>query len=159
MAAHSHRDPFPWLVHGEAMNQPQSGGRYHFRPPAPPASPPAGPAGSRTAFQRKSHQALAFLALAAALFLWTLADAASLRTAGQSRLARQSALVRDLGLSDLCLFPEARYTRHLSQADRHSAFQDHPTAFEHFPSGSLVAPPSTMATPHANLDRKTKIPD
>ncbi len=46
-----------------------------------------------------------------------------------------------LGLSDLCLFTEARYTRHLSQADLASAFQDHPMGFEHFPSGSLTRPP------------------
>ncbi len=50
-------------------------------------------------------------------------------------------LVRDLHLTDLCLFPEARYTRHLSQADFHAPFQDHPAALEHFPSGSLVPPP------------------
>jgi hypothetical protein len=39
------------------------------------------------------------------------------------------------------LFTEARYTRHPSQADLHSAFQDHPMAFEHFPTGSLIGPP------------------
>jgi len=56
-------------------------------------------------------------------------------------LARRRALVMELGLTDLCLFTEARYTRNLSQADLYSAFQDHPMAFEHFPSGSLVLPP------------------
>ena len=50
-------------------------------------------------------------------------------------------LVQRLGLTDLCIFTEARYTRHLSQADLHSAFQSHPMAFEHFPSGSLTLPP------------------
>jgi hypothetical protein len=50
-------------------------------------------------------------------------------------------LVRELRLTDLCLFTEARYTRHLSQADLHSPFQDYPMALEHFPSGSLVLPP------------------
>ena len=55
--------------------------------------------------------------------------------------ADKSQLVQKLGLTDLCLFTEARYTRHLSQADLHSAFQDHPMGFEHFPSGSLVLPP------------------
>ena len=53
-------------------------------------------------------------------------------------------LVKTLGLTDLCLFTEARYTRHLSQADLHSAFQDHPLAMEHFPSGSLVRPPGHL---------------
>ncbi len=55
--------------------------------------------------------------------------------------AKRRHLVQELRLTDLCLFTEARYTRHLSQADLHSAFQDHPMAFEHFPSGSVVMPP------------------
>lgn len=55
--------------------------------------------------------------------------------------ARNAELVRTLQLTDFALFTEARYTRHLSMADVHSAFQDHPGALEHFPSGSLVAPP------------------
>jgi hypothetical protein len=49
--------------------------------------------------------------------------------------------VRELGLTDLALFTEARYTRNPSQADLHSAFQDHPMALEHFPSGSIQQPP------------------
>jgi hypothetical protein len=51
-------------------------------------------------------------------------------------------MVRVLRLTDLSLFTEARYTRHLSQADLYSAFQDHPMSFEHFPSGSLTKPPA-----------------
>jgi hypothetical protein len=54
---------------------------------------------------------------------------------------RNRQLVRSLQLTDLALFTEARYTRHLTQADGHAAFQDHPLALEHFPSGSLLAPP------------------
>jgi hypothetical protein len=50
-------------------------------------------------------------------------------------------LVLRLGLTDLAVFTEARYTRHPTQADRHAAFQDHPSALEHFPSGSLIPPP------------------
>lgn len=60
--------------------------------------------------------------------------------AGPERQVR-AALVRDLRLTDLCLFTEARYTRHPSMADRHAPFQDHPLAMEHFPSGSLATPP------------------
>ena len=59
-------------------------------------------------------------------------------------LAQRKHLVRDLQLTDLCLFTEARYTRHLSQADLHAPFQDYPLAFEHFPSGSLVLPPEHL---------------
>lgn len=50
-------------------------------------------------------------------------------------------MVRDLSLTDLSLFPEARYTRHLAVSDTHAPFQDHPLALEHFPSGALTRPP------------------
>ncbi len=59
-------------------------------------------------------------------------------------LADCKRLVGELQLTDLCLFTEARYTRHLSQADLHSPFQDFPMAFEHFPSGSMVMPPQHL---------------
>jgi hypothetical protein len=55
--------------------------------------------------------------------------------------AVREALVRDLMLTDLCLFTEARYTRNPAVTDFHSAFQDHPLSIEHFPSGALVSPP------------------
>lgn len=50
------------------------------------------------------------------------------------------ALVKELHLTDLCLFTEARYTRNPALADHHAPFQEHPAAFEHFPSGSLLLP-------------------
>jgi hypothetical protein len=50
-------------------------------------------------------------------------------------------LVRELQLTDLCIFTEARYTRHPAMADNHAPFQEHPTALDHFPSGSLLLPP------------------
>jgi hypothetical protein len=61
-------------------------------------------------------------------------EAVAARTASAEIVAR-------LQLTDLCLFTEARYTRHPAMTDLHSAFQDHPMALEHFPSGSLVTPP------------------
>ena len=93
----------------------------------------------------------ALLAYSLILFLWTVADAARLRTRRAAAQSERAGLAARLGLTDLCLFPEARYSRHLSQADLHSAFQDHPGALEHFPSGSLVPPPA-VSKPHANLD-------
>ena len=62
---------------------------------------------------------------------------------GDARAMREASrlMVQQLQLTDLCLFTEARYTRHPSVADLHSAFQDHPLALDHFPSGSLVTPP------------------
>jgi hypothetical protein len=67
-------------------------------------------------------------------------------------LAEKREMVRRLDLTDLCLFTEASYTRHLTQADGHVAFQDHPVSLEHFPSGSLLRPSSTMNRTHARLD-------
>ena len=63
------------------------------------------------------------------------------REQAASKLQQRARLVRALGLTDLALFTEARYTRHPTQADLHSAFQDHPMALEHFPSGSIQPPP------------------
>jgi hypothetical protein len=59
------------------------------------------------------------------------------------------ALTRELGLTDLVLVTEARYLRHLSLADRHSAFQDHPLAIEHFPSGAVLGVPAHLRAPDA----------
>jgi hypothetical protein len=56
-------------------------------------------------------------------------------------------LVRTLGLTDLALATEARYTRHRALADRHAAFQDHPGALDHFPSGAALAPPAHLTPP------------
>jgi len=59
-------------------------------------------------------------------------------------IGTQAETVRELDLTDLCIFTEARYTRHPSQADRHTPFQDHPMSLEHFPSGSVVGPPAAV---------------
>ncbi len=56
------------------------------------------------------------------------------------------ALVWELSLTDLSLFTEARYTRHPTQADRHTPFQDHPAALEHFPTGTLLPPPPGLTS-------------
>jgi len=99
---------------------------------------------------RKANIALTVLATLLLLFGLTLVDAAWRSQPTDDAGSR--ALVRELGLTDLSLFTEARYTRHLSQADLHSPFQDYPTALDHFPSGSLVAPPRASSKPHENLD-------
>ncbi len=57
------------------------------------------------------------------------------------------AIVRALTLTDLCLFTEARYTRHPSMTELHTPFQDHPMALEHFPSGSIMAVPARLYPP------------
>ncbi len=99
---------------------------------------------------------LALLALATAL---TFVDAQVRARARAAQAEESRALVRGLGLTDLALFTEARYTRHLTQADRHTAFQDHPMAFEHFPSGSLHAPPRLLRPTDADLAAPTEVPD
>jgi hypothetical protein len=71
-------------------------------------------------------------------------DALRLGSESRARIDLESTLVANYGLTDLCLTSEARYTRHPSQADLHSAFQDHPLALEHFPSGSLIPPPAHL---------------
>jgi hypothetical protein len=90
--------------------------------------------------------------------LVTLAVAAMLHAAltakaGRERRETAHALAAQLGLTDLALFTEARYTRHRSLADLHSAFQDAPMAMEHFPAGSLVAPQRNL--PGAGLRART----
>lgn len=50
-------------------------------------------------------------------------------------------IIKTLGLTDLVLSTDARYTRHPSQADLFSAFQDYPGSIEHFPTGSVIPPP------------------
>ena len=108
---------------------------------------------------RPSSLAFAALGLAAAGFAATFVDAALLRDRGAAQLAERGALAARLGLTDLALFTEARYTRHPSQADLHSAFQDHPLALEHFTTGSLLPQPTSLVSHHERLDRKATASD
>ena len=75
------------------------------------------------------------------------------RFATDNSIAGRAQLVGQLGLTDLALFTEARYTRHPSQADLHSAFQDHPMSLDHFPSGSLVSPPRHNFAPQIGVQK------
>ena len=87
------------------------------------------------------------------LFAVTLALHAGARSSADTAALRGMAdLVRGLELSDLCLFTEASYTRHLSLADLRTPFQEYPLAIEHFPSGALVAPPPHLTESHARHD-------
>lgn len=63
-----------------------------------------------------------------------------------ARFERIRQLAEALDLTDLSLFTEARYARHHTQTDLHSAFQDGPRALEHFPAGTLIMPPRTFPT-------------
>jgi hypothetical protein len=90
---------------------------------------------------RKADIFLSVLALGLLLLALTFVDAALRGHAALADIERRARLAAELELTDLALFTEARYTRHASQADLHSAFQDHPMALDHFPSGSLVPAP------------------
>ena len=90
---------------------------------------------------RPSTRFLLFVAAAGALLGGAFVHAAVARVRRAPEVEARAALVRELGLTDLCLFTEARYTRHPSQADLFTPFQEHPASLEHFPSGSLMAPP------------------
>jgi len=94
---------------------------------------------------RHSTVFIAMAGLGAALMLAALLHAGQRERAMHGEVMLRASMARELGLSDLCLFTEARYTRHPSQADLNSAFQDHPLSLEHFPSGSLMGPPGHIA--------------
>jgi len=78
------------------------------------------------------------------LFIWG-EGAADRARAG--RLAEGRRVAMRLGLTDLALWTEARYTRHPAMADRFSPFQNSPAGLDHFPAGSLLAPPPHLRFP------------
>ncbi|MFZ5906615.1 MAG: hypothetical protein ACOYVJ_04310 [Nitrospirota bacterium] len=94
---------------------------------------------------RKSDYFLGFLAVSIMLMVIMAFHAARSIRHQMPDIRAKAGMVRELHLTDLCLFTDARYTRHPAMADLHTAFQDHPVSFEHFPSGTIIAPP-----PHLN---------
>ena len=64
----------------------------------------------------------------------------------------KTAMVAALGITDLCLFTEAPYTRHPALADRHSPLMPHPMTLERFPSGALRPPPHRFRQVRHGLD-------
>ena len=90
---------------------------------------------------RKSNIFLIYLTINIVILGLMFAHASLKKRADMASLKEKMEMVKALELTDLCLFTEANYTRHLSQADLHTPFQDSPMSLEHFPSGSLVAPP------------------
>lgn len=57
-----------------------------------------------------------------------------------AQLPKINLVVSALGLTDLCIATEARYTRHPAVTDLVVPFMDYPSAIEHFPTGSFWAP-------------------
>jgi hypothetical protein len=101
---------------------------------------------------RKSHAFLLYLALSVLCFGGLLIQGFWQKQAAVQDLEVKSRLARTLELSDLCLFTEASYTRHLSQADLHTPFQDYPMALDHFPSGAIVPPPEIVRRTNEKVD-------
>jgi hypothetical protein len=85
---------------------------------------------------------ISFTAIHIVLIMFMVLHSRFSQSADATEIEERAGLVHSLRLTDLCLFTEARYTRHPAMADRFSPFQDHPTALEHFPSGALVTPPA-----------------
>ncbi|MDH4220087.1 MAG: hypothetical protein OEW23_15110 [Candidatus Aminicenantes bacterium] len=67
-------------------------------------------------------------------------------------LEEMGEMTRRFEITDLCLFTEANYTRHITQADLHTPFQDGPFSLEHFPSGAIVPPPEAIKRMNEKLD-------
>jgi len=88
------------------------------------------------------------------LFVWA-GDRSERYVSAELPAHRQ--LVRNLNLTDLSLWTEARYTRHPSMADLFSPFQDHPGAFEHFPAGGLMPPALPRPVTTIEINRRERI--
>lgn len=102
---------------------------------------------------RKSTLFLLTMIMEVAVLALLLVHASLGEEAQRANLQEKAGVVTMLKLTDLCLFPEARYARHPSQADWHAAFQDHPLSLEHFPAGSFTAPPPYPSwDEHESLD-------
>ena len=94
---------------------------------------------------RKSTLFLSSVAVMAALLALFFVHGTRAGAAAGPARARRAATVRALGLTDLFLFTDASYTRHLALADLHAPLQEHPLCLEHFPAGSLAGPPAAFA--------------
>ena len=101
---------------------------------------------------RKSSLALTLAGVGTLLIGLMFAHAWLQRQADRPLIDTVAGAVVNLELTDLALFTEARYTRHPSQTDLHSAFQDHPASLEHFPMGSMAGPPAALRRYHGKLD-------
>lgn len=97
---------------------------------------------------RKSTWFMIFTVFNLALLALVALHARYGQAAARTERLAMAAMVRELTLTDLCLFTEARYTRNPAMADLFAPYQDHPVALEHFPSGSLVTPPRLTARHH-----------
>ncbi len=92
-------------------------------------------------FERKSHVLFIFFIVNCVLMGLMFAHASITQKKSAPLFDEKRELVGKLQLTDLCLFTDARYTRHPTMADLNTPFQDHPLSFDHFPSGSVMPLP------------------
>ncbi|MDD2853327.1 MAG: hypothetical protein PHY09_15690 [Desulfuromonadaceae bacterium] len=102
--------------------------------------------------QRRSTIYLGVTATLVLLLVGMFLYASNVVRTSRPLFARKTALVRQLQLTDLCLFTEASYTRHVSMTDISTPFQDSPMSLEHFPTGALVEPPFHLVRNHGQRD-------
>jgi len=100
---------------------------------------------------RKSSLFIAFTAGSLACLAVLFAHGAVERQDQAPVINEKRSIVERLGLTDLCLFTDARYTRNPAMADRSTPFQDNPMSLDYFPSGSILPPPPHLRS--HELDR------
>jgi hypothetical protein len=101
---------------------------------------------------RGSTAFLTYLAATILILGALLGHALFRRHADLQFLEAKTRLVRTLQITDLCLFTEASYLRHLSQTDVHTPFQDTPMSLDHFPGGAVVQPPEVLRRTREKVD-------
>ena len=101
---------------------------------------------------RKSTAYFCFLSVLALSFIAMFTHAQYRQAADTHTMEAMAGMVRDLGLTDLCLFTEASYTRHITQTDLRTPFQELPMSLEHFPSGSLMMPPQELTRKNGKIN-------
>lgn len=101
---------------------------------------------------RGSTAFLVYLVLSILILGGLLGHALFRQQADLQFLEAKSRLVGTLQLTDLCLFTEASYLRHLSQADVHTPFQDTPMSLDHFPGGAVIQPPEVLRRTRGKMD-------
>ena len=91
--------------------------------------------------KQKSHVFLLSIAVLMMLMGVMFLHASIRQEMDSSLLKQKREVVGHLGLTDICLFTDARYARHPSMADYATPFQDYPLSLDHFPSASFMNVP------------------
>lgn len=95
---------------------------------------------------RKSNAFIILTVFNMVIFTLLLIHGAIERRHQRPVLLDKKKIVEEIGLTDLCLFTDARYTRNPAVADRSTPFQDNPLSLDYFPSGSLLPPPPHLSS-------------